>query len=233
MATMYGQSKPVPFEPYGRRRKGLRLPRWLVLLLGGIAIGAGGVVLVQTRYLPPRLSADESARLRGAYEQADVDRARLGAELADTTKRLQSALRDRSAAADELAASHAMAERLRADLASTVESLPPDPRGGVVEVRAARFAMKGSSLVYDIVLTRDRGGSQPLGGAVQFVVAGDSPRGAEATTTPAPLPVSIGAQQVVRGSLAMADGFRARMVTVQVLERAGGRALGMRVMPVK
>ena len=36
-------------------------PRWLVLLIGGIAVGAAGVVLVQERYLPPRrLSAAEA-----------------------------------------------------------------------------------------------------------------------------------------------------------------------------
>src|SRR5439155_11951312 len=55
---MFGQSKAVIFEPYGRRRSRRTVPRWLVLLLSGIVVGAGGVVFVQERYLPPRLSAD-------------------------------------------------------------------------------------------------------------------------------------------------------------------------------
>ena len=230
---MFGQSKPVPFEPYGRRRKGFRMPRWLVLLLSGIAIGAGGVILAQVRYLPPRLSADESAKLHRAFDEADADRTRLKSELGETARRLQTALAERKAAADDLKSSESTAERLRADLASAVAGLPPDPRGGAVEVRAARFAVKGSALLYDLVLTRERVGGQAASGAVQFVISGDSPRGGEATSTPAPLAVALGAQEVVRGSMPLADGLRPRMVTIQVLDRAGGKLLGMRVLPVK
>jgi hypothetical protein len=38
---------------------------------------------------------------------------------------------------------------------------------------------------------------------------------------------------VVRGSLALPDGFRPRQTTVQVLDRPGGKLLGMRVILVK
>lgn len=230
---MYGQSKPVPFEPYGRRRKGLRIPRWLALLLGGIALGAGGVVFVQMRYLPPRLSAEESARLRDAYETADADRTRLQRELGETTKRMQAALAERRVAADELAASHSAVERLRSDLVSVVASLPPDPRGGTVEVRAGRFSVKGSALLYDVVLTRERAGASPQSGAVQFTVSGDSAAGTDATARPTVLPVALGSQEVLRGSVPLTDGMKPRLVTIQVLDRPGGRALGMRVLPVK
>ena len=69
---MLGHSKPIPFDPYGsRRRSRKRFPGWLLLLLSGIAIGAGGVVYVQERHLPPRLSAAESTRLQDAYAKAD------------------------------------------------------------------------------------------------------------------------------------------------------------------
>lgn len=231
--TMFGQSKPIPFEPYGRRRKGLRIPRWLVLLLTGVAFGAGGVVMVQVRYLPPRLTAAESSSLRRAYDGADTDRTRLQRELAEATQKLQAALAERRTMSDELSASHATEARLRSDLASAVALLPPDPRGGAVEVRAGRFAVKGSALLYDLVLTRDHVGSSPQGGAVQFTVSGDLPAGNGATARPSMLAVSLGSQEVLRGSLALADGMRPRLVTIQVLDRPGGRALGMRVLPVK
>ena len=61
---MFGSPKPVVLS-YGARRQRWRPPRWLVLLLSGIVIGAAGLWFVQERYLPPRLSASETARLRG------------------------------------------------------------------------------------------------------------------------------------------------------------------------
>jgi hypothetical protein len=230
---MLGSSKPVPFDPYRRRRSRWRPPRWLVLLLIGTAIGAGGVILVQERYLPPRLSASETVKLRADYEGADAARLRLQGELADTAKQLQAALAEKKKLTEGLATSVAASERTRQDLAAVVASLPPDPRGGAVEVRAAQFVAKGAQLAYDVVLTRQRVGAQPTTGVVQFTVVGVSARGVDTTLNPQLVTVSLGAHEVVRGNLALPEGFRPRETTIQVLDRSGGRALGMRVLPVK
>lgn len=230
---MFGQSRSIPFNPYGSRRSRWRMPRWLVLLLVGIAIGAGGLFFAQQRYLPARLSAADSAELRGAYDTADSARARLTSQLAETTKRLDAALADKKKATDESSASRASAEALRADLSAVVASLPPDPRGGAVEIRAARFATKGTALSYDVLLTRDRGATKPLNGSLLLTVAGLSARGAPASVAAPPAPVSIAGHEMARGTVALPEGFKPSQVTVQVLDRAGGKALGMRVMLVK
>ena len=230
---MYGPFKPVAFEPYGRRRSRWRLPRWLVLLLGGVAIGAGGVVFVQERYLPPRLSADASTTLRNAFEQADAERLRLQRALADTTRRLDTALAEKKRQDYELAAPRAAAQRLQGDLAAVIAVLPPDPRGGSVEVRGGRFNAQGGALAYDVVLTRERGAAKPLAGVMQLSVAGASARGTETSVTLKPVDVSIGNHQVLRGSLPLPDGFKPRQATVQVLDRVGGKVLGMRVLLVR
>jgi hypothetical protein len=229
---MFGKSKPVLFEPYGRRRS-RGLPRWLVLLLVGIVAGAVGLFILQERYLPPRLSADASTSLRAAYEQADADRQRLKREVADATQRLEVALADKKGLADELAASHTNGERLREDVASLVAALPPDPRGGTVEVRAGRFTVSGGALDYDVVLSRDRAGNKPLPGVLQLVVVGDGARGGDTTVSLKPVAIAVGAHETVRGSLSLPDGFKPRQATVNVLDRVGGKQLGMRVMHVK
>ncbi len=209
------------------------MPRWLVLLLVGIAAGAGGLFFAQQRYLPPRLSAADSAELRAAWDTADAARTRLTSQLADTTKRLDAAQAAQKKLADDLGASRASVEALRGDLAAVVASLPPDPRGGAVEIRAARFAAKGNALGYDVLLTRDRGATKPLNGSLQLTVAGLSARGAPASFAAPPAPVSIAGHEMARGSVALPDGFKPNQVTVQVLDRAGGKALGMRVMLVR
>ena len=230
---MFGQSKPVPFEPYGRRRSRGLLPRWLVLMLVGAAIGAGAVLYAQQRYLPPRLSADASARLRASFEQAEAERARLKGELADAQGRLERATADKSSLSTELSARTEAVERLRADTASLLASLPPDPRHSPVAVRAARFAAEAGTLTYDVVLSREQPGASPLGAVLQFVVAGASSRGAADTVTSKPIPISVDRYGSMHGGIPLPQGFAPRQATVQVLDKAGGKLLGMRVMNVK
>ena len=229
---MFGKSKPVVFEPYGRRRSRWGLPRWLVLLLAGIAIGAGGLFYLQERYLPPRLSAAETAQLRTSFEQVSAERTRLANELEDTTKRLDAAVADRQRLDDELTASRESTEGLRQVVASVLDALPPDPRGGTVEVRAARFTVDGDALAYDVLLTRDKSG-KPLNGVMQLLLAGTSTRGAETTAALKPVAISVDRYESVRGRLPLPDGFTPKQTTVQVLDRPDGKLLGKRVVYVR
>ena len=230
---MFGSSKPVPFNRYGRRRSRWRLPRWAVLLLAGVLSGAGGVVYLQERHLPPRLSASESTELRRAFTLADAERSQLKARFDAADRRLAATLAETKSLADELAASRATAERLRDDVAAAVTALPPDPRGGSVEVRAGRFTAKGGLLAYEVVLTRERAAAKPMPGVLQLVVAGQSARGVETSVALKPVSLSIGSVDVVRGSLPLPEGFKPRQTTVQVLDKPAGKALGMRVMAVR
>jgi hypothetical protein len=230
---MFGSSKPVVLSYGSRRQRGWRPPRWLLLLLSGIAAGAGVLWLLQEKYLPPRLSAEASSELRSAYEQADAERKSLKTQLASTTQQLDAAKATTQRQSEELAAPRAAAQKLRDDMGALIAALPADPRGGAVEVRTARFVPQGNTLAYDVVLTRERDTAKPLAGVMQFSVLGLTARGVETTVASKPVDVSVGAHALVRGSLPLPDGVRARQVTVQVLDAPGGKTLGMRVMLVK
>jgi hypothetical protein len=225
------------FDSYGGRRSRRRVPRWLLWLLGGIVIGAAAIVYLQERHLPPRLSAGASAELRSAFERADSERQRLTVELERAQAQLQTLQTERVRLGEDLSAHRATAERLRDELAAVVAALPPDPRGGSVEVRAGRFTAEGAALNYHVVLLRERGNSNGNGkaipGVLQFVVAGESARGTPSTLTLKPIALSMGSHEVVRGSLPLPEGFKPRQTTVHVLDRVAGKPLGMRVMLVK
>jgi hypothetical protein len=229
---MFGSSKPVVLSYGSRRQHGWRPPRWLLLLLCGIAAGAGGLWLAQEEYLPPRLSAEASSELRGAYEQADAERKSLKTQLASTTQQLDAAKVTAQRQSDELAAPRAAAQKLRDDMAALIAALPADPRGGAVEVRTARFVAEGNALAYDVVLTRDPA-AKPLAGVMQLSVLGLTARGSETRVALKPVDIAVGSHALVRGSLPLPDGVRARQVTVQVLDAPGGKSLGMRVMTIK
>lgn len=224
--------KPVVFEPSGFRRKRRGLPRWLVLLLTGTAIGVSAVIFVQERYLPPRLSASASTELRTALEQAQAERQSLRTELETTSGRLKDALEEKKALDASLASSRDAIEGLRADLASVIAALPPDPRGGAIEVRAGRFSVDAGKLVYDVMLTRD-GGGKAFNGVMQLVVEGQSGRSDTSSVNLKPVPVSVAHYQSLRGSLPLPSDFRPSQATVRVLDRIDGKQLGMRVLLVK
>ena len=228
---MFGSSKPIPFDPYGRRRARRGPPRWLLLMLLGTGIGAGGVLYVQANYLPPRLGAEESARLRASFERADAERQRLQVEVAAASERLRGTLDENKRLASEVGTRGESVQRLRQDIASLVASLPPDPRNAPVAVRAARFEVQGDSLAYNVVLSRDHAVKSLFGGVMQLVVAGASGRATD-TVTLAPVPVSVGLYDTVRGTLPLPQGFKPRQTTIQVLDKVGGKLMGLRVINV-
>jgi hypothetical protein len=230
---VFGRSRPVSFGSYRTRRSRWRVPRWLLLLLGGIVIGAAAVVYLQERHLPPRLSAAASAELRNAFERADAEARQRALELRQAQAQLQTLRSDKARLDEEIAASRTAAERLRDDLAAVVAALPPDPRGGSVEVRAGRFSAEGATLDYHVVLLRERSNGKSIPAVLQFVVAGESARGSPTTLALKPITVSIGSHEVLRGSVSMPEGFKPQKATVQVLDRVAGKALGMRVMLVR
>ncbi|MCU0813530.1 MAG: hypothetical protein MUC32_04120, partial [Burkholderiaceae bacterium] len=203
---MLGTFKPVAFDRYGRR-KSARVPRWLVLLLIGIGVGAAAVLYVQERHLPPRLSHDASTRLTQAYEKAEAERQRLSRELADTGRQLEAALGQQKTLEQQLGEARRSVDGLRADVATLVAALPPDPRGGAVAVRAARLRAADGALAYEILLTRDRTGERPLAGQLQLVVSGQAERGGETSVTLPPVAVSIGTHQSVSGEAPLPRGF--------------------------
>jgi hypothetical protein len=224
--------KPVAFDPYGRRKRSAwRLPRWLVVFVLGAAAGAGGVIAVQERMLPPRLSASESTALRAQLAQAEQDRDRARRDLAATTQKLDATVTERKSLADELAADRERTKNARADQDFLIASLPPDPRGGVVEVRAARLTRERGELNYEVLLTRAKAGNAPMPGVMLLVVTGLA-GGVERHITVEPIKVSVGAHQSLRGSVPLPDAFTPKRTTISVLDRPGGKQLGMRVMYV-
>lgn len=221
------------FNSLGASRPRRRIPPWLLWGLFAALAGAGAVLLVQERYLPPRLSPAESAALRRDFEQADAERKRLQAELAQTTQRLQRSEADKATLGEQLSASQATAAGLRDDLEAIVQALPPDPRGGSVEVRAGQFSARPGALDYNVVLMRDGSPRKALSGVVQLTVSGESARGAPTTLALEPIALSMLGHEVVRGSAPLPEGFKPRQTTVQVLDKAAGKSLGMRVLLVR
>jgi len=243
--ALFGRNKPVVFDRYGsRRRSGFPLPRWLITLLVGVAIGVGGLYFVQEEYLPPRLTPAESQRLQARVAELETERARLQAALdettgqargagAEATRQIETARAENAKLSGALATARQSVERLQQDLSLFDLVLPPDPRGSTIGVRAARFANDSGQLDYHVLLTREQTRGKPFEGVMELVVAGVRPGGRNDTITLDLVPVSLGSYQHLRGKLPLPEGFEARQTTIRVLDRPDGQMLGMRVLNVR
>ncbi len=232
--ALFGRGGPVVFEPHGyRRRRSWGIPRWLVLLLVGIATGAGGLLYVQEEYLPKRLSPEESQRLQARVGELDAERTQLQASLADSTRQSQSSETETKRLSGELAGAREQVRKLQQDIALFLDVLPADPRDGAVDVRAARFANENGRLAYHVLLTRDTKGGKPFRGLLQFVVAGSRASGANGTVTLDPVEVNLASYEHLQGVLPLPEGFTARQTTIRVLDGPNGRLQGMRVINVR
>ncbi len=231
--ALFRRNGPVVFEPHGyRRRRAWRVPRWLVFLLLGIAAGAGGLLYVQQEYLPQRLSPEESQQLQARLEQTDAERQRLQSALDEATRKAQASDAEGKRLTSELATARQSVDRLQKDLALFDDVLPPDPRGGAVEVRAARFANDSGRLAYHVLLTRDNRG-KAFRGVIEFVVSGERASGRTDTITLDPVDLTLASYEHARGLAPLPEGFVARQVTIRVLDAPGGRMQGMRVINVR
>ena len=227
---MFGNSKSTAFKPvpFGQQRRQVRVPRWLLWLLLGIVIGAAGLYYAQQEYLPPRLSAEESVQFKTKAEEATKERDQMAAQLAQATEKMKVAQAERTGAVDKMNAALASVEPIKKDLDLFLKSMPPDPRGNVMAIRAGNFNAIGGKLNYHVLFTRERAGGEPFRGVMQLFVAGRR-AGREDNIVLEPQKLALDGYQHLNGSLPLPDGFIPREIAVKVLKGPGGESVSLRV----
>ncbi|HAV61956.1 MAG TPA: hypothetical protein DCY13_06285 [Verrucomicrobiales bacterium] len=81
--------------------------------------------------------------------------------------------------------------------------------------------------------SRDAKAGAAMPAVMQLTVEGDATQGGAGQVALAPIELSIGRHRVLRGSAPLPDDLRPRQTTIQLLDRAGGKPLGMRVLLVQ
>jgi len=222
--------KPSVYETSSRRSR--RMPRWLVLLLFGIIVGAGGLWLLQTSYGPQRLTVLESRQLSDEVNRLMQDSLRLQNELDKLEHDLAQERSNQASMATELARAQAALEPLEADIALFTAAMPPDPRGGPIGVHAASFTRRGNQLTYHVLIMQDNANRQAFTGKLTMAAEGRHANGRVETLTLDAQAVSLGRYQHITGEAALPAGFVATRVTVRVLD-SEERQRAMRILNVR
>jgi cell division protein FtsL len=232
---MFGRSQRSVFKPsvYQPGKRSRRMPRWLVLLLAGIVLGAGGVLFLQTNYGPQRLTVEQSEQLHGELSAANIDRQRLQGQLEEITQQRDAARSTHEKLTADLAQARLQIQGLGKDLALFQDAVPPDPRGGPIGIRSATLGRQPGQLTYQVLVMRDKDTTGvPFKGTLAFAIEGRYPNGRTGTITPDGLPVEVDRFDNLSGTLQLPDGFMARGVTIKVLDSAQ-KQQAMRIYYVK
>ena len=231
---MFGSSKRQAFRPtaYGSSRRRRGIPRWLVLLLTGIVLGAGGLLFLQKSYGPTRLTVEQSEQLHYDLNSANMDKQRLQSQLNQQSQELKDALARIQSQDTELREQQAEIDRLSSDVALFTETAPDDPRGTSPGIRAVSFNFADGQLDYHILVMQDADKVKPFTGEVTLVAAGRYSNGRNGTEQLAPFPVSLERYTHLQGTVEVPEGFTPREVTIQIRAEGAERVTAMRVIRV-
>jgi len=208
------------------------MPRWLVLLLVGIALGAGGVLFLQTNYGPQRLTVEQSEQLHSELSASNMERQRLQTQLEEATQQRDANKAGHEKLTADLAESRAKIETLNKELVLFQDAMPPDPRGGNLGIRSASFKRAPGLLDYQVLVMREERTGAPFKGTLTFAIEGSYPNGRSATVTPEGPALTVDRYDYALGQLKLPDGFTAKVVVLRVLD-ANQKQQAMRIYNVR
>lgn len=231
---MFGRSQRATFKPsvYQPGQRTRRMPRWLVLLLVGIALGAGGVLFLQTNYGPQRLTVEQSEQLHSELSASNMERQRLQTQLEEATQQRDANKAGHEKLTSDLTEARAKIETLNKELVLFQDAMPPDPRGGNLGIRSAGFKRAPGLLDYQVLVMREDRTGAPFKGTLTFTIEGSYPNGRAATVTPEGPALTVDRYDYALGQLKLPDGFTAKVVVLRVLD-ANQKQQAMRIYYVR
>ncbi len=223
--------------PYGYTRRSRGIPRWLLLLITGVVLGAGGVLFLQRSYGPQRLTAEQSEQLRTDLNSANLESQRLSVEAEKIRAEIKQARQDQqeqTARAEQL---RKQAADMEAGVASLIQAIPPDPRGTSPGIRGADMIALDGGVDYRILLIQDlpEGQSEAptLKGRIKLIAQGSYPNGNAAYVDLVEQPLDMGRYIVVEGRADLPNKtFRPRQVTIQIMADGADQVIATRTFRV-
>jgi len=228
--------KPSPYET-SRRSRGL--PRWLVLLLVGVLLGASGVLFVQTSYGPKQLSVLDSQKLINDMNSLTLEKQRLQTQVDDFTQKLELERNDstqtRQKLEEELTKLKALVEPLKDQLNLFAQTLPFDPKYGAVGISTAQFiqAKTGGKLSYLVWVMQEKADRPAFKGKLILAFEGRHADGRNETISISPISLDVAHYQHVTGQADLPEGFVARRVNAKIMDADEKKQLTWRVMQVQ
>lgn len=225
--------KPTPYG-YTRRSKGI--PRWLLLLITGIVLGAGGVLFLQRSYGPQRLTVEQSEQLRMDLNTANLENQRINTESKALHQDLSQALAAQKEQNVQLEQLRKRATDMQAGVAGLIAAIPPDPRGTSPGIRSADMTLREDGLHYQVLLIQDPAKGETdvgnLRGAIKLIGIGSYPNGNTAYVELGSQALDMGRYAVISGQTELPKAYRLHQVTIQIMAEGSDKVIATRTIKV-
>ncbi len=231
---MFGSSKRRVFQPtaYGSTRRARRIPRWLVLMLSGIVLGAGGLLFLQKSYGPTRLTVEQSEQLHYDLNSSNMDKQRLQSQFNQQAHDLKQSTATVQEQAGQLKKAQEQVAKLTTEIQLFADAMPPDPRGTSPGIRAASFTNEDGQLQYQILVMQDEGKTETFTGEMELVVAGRYANRKSGSIDLPPFAIELQQYSHVGGTAPLPEGFKPRQVTIKVTEQGSKKLSATRTIRV-
>lgn len=223
------------FRPtaYGSRRR-RRIPRWLVLLVSGIILGAGGLLFLQKSYGPTRLTLEQSEQLQFDLNSANIDKQRLETELGRKERELAEVQTELDQTESQLARVEGRLATIDEDLQVLADAIPADPRGTSPGVRAANFVNRDGKLDYTILIMQDKDKmDEPFKGNIDYIISGQYSNGAQANVDIERSDLELEQFIQLKGSFDLPDHYTAHQVTIRIRATGSDKVVATRTLIAK
>lgn len=227
---MLGSKRPV-FKPtaYGHSRRNRRIPRWLVLMITGMILGAGGLLFIQKSYGPPMLTVEQSQQLHDELNRFKTENQRLQSQIGLAERERDESLVQVDSFKNSLENHDSIVGALEKDIVLFANTIPADPRGTSPGIRAVELINNKGALDYNILIMQDEGKTNEFKGTMKLNVQGRYPNGRTGNVELDPIDISLERYTHAQGSAELPAGMTARQVTIQVYPEGSQRAAAMRV----
>lgn len=233
----FGSRKPS-FRPssYGYKRRRRGIPRWLLLLITGVIIGAGGVIFLQRSYGPQLLTAEQSEQLRMELNSATIENQRLQSDhkkQTETISKSEGQITNLNKQIEQLREDN---NNIKAGVSSLIKAIPADPRGGNPGIRSADMVLKDDGLNYKVLLIqntpKDESAIENIKGKVKLIAIGSYSNGNTGYVDIGTEDINMSLYTVVQGVADLPKGFRIRQVTIQVTNEGSDKVISTRTIRV-
>lgn len=231
---MLGSKRPV-FKPtaYGHGRRKRRIPRWLVLMITGMVLGAGGLLFIQKSYGPPKLTVEQSQQLYDEINSVKAENQRLQSQVTLAERERTDSLTQVESIQDRLENHDSIVNGLKNDITLFAKAMPADPRNTSPGIRAADLINSDGELNYTVLLMQDSADAAEFKGTMNFNVMGRYPNGRTGHIDIDPIDVDFGHYIHTQGTAELPSGMTARQVTIQIFPEGSQRAAAKRIINVQ